>query len=212
LLLLSPWLCETLNGQTASHGYVGGGVTVVIQPNEEPDFHYLNASTVGGVTFGLHLEGGAFLTRRLRVGTEFSLPSAVSGDREELGGGGARIESQVRNTERILTVLGAWHFGSGTFGVDPCAGISWVVTTSTINGRIVPFDPMYPAQTYEDHVSHTSIAATFGVDTPWRVAAHASLVPYFRLHRVSRLEFPNGALGRLPATIYRTGAALTMNF
>lgn len=185
-------------------GHVGAGFALAIQPEGPTDGHYLNDSTLRGVSAGIHLLAGVRVISRVSADIEVTITAPISGEQVRYVGAGYTHDT-VEHRETIVSAIGRWSAGSQRWRLEPVGGVSWVLTDTQSKGQLVPFNPSDPAEAHELSEGGTHTALTTGVDVPCLVSDRVAVVPFFRVHWVKRPGIPEGDVRGLSSVVYRTG-------
>ena len=189
----------------AQERFAGGSFVVSWQPNgtvptglgpSDP------RGALGGSGVGVGAFGGRFLTPRVGIGVEFSMPSGFDGVQTS-----ARFRSQVSFHDVILSPTVRLRVVKG---FEVIGGGSWVLesTTTRSSNRDVVYGTLGPVGP-----PRTSIHQTFGVvagaDFPIAVGAHVRLAPQLRFHAIHRSPYGSGSGTKaLSPVVWRPAIAL----
>ena len=198
LLFIAP---ATVLGQDR-RPYVGGSLIVSTQTSERPGSSpSFPTSGVGGTALGLAVEAGGFLSRRVSIAFEASIPARIESIQETDYFLVFRTES--RHRDLILSGLFHAHLGADKRVRISLVGGPSVVRESTLQRTAyqsrVPPDITAPFGPYglETSFARWTVGLTGGADIDVPVAAHVSLVPQLRFHWIQRAEAGEGDSGFL---------------
>ena len=187
--------------------YAGAGLAIAIQPEGPTDGHYLMDSTLRGASGGVHLLAGVRVAPRFSAEVEMTWTAPVSGQQSRLAPGG-HTDATVEHQETIISALGRWSAGSGTWRIEPVGGWSWVITDTQSAGRFVPFYEGYPSEPFALAEGGTHTALTGGTDVVHFVSKRVAIAPFFRLHWVHRPEPVAEDWRGLSSVVYRAGVVV----
>jgi hypothetical protein len=193
LLILTMFAAGVSNAFSHESGYVQlAGIMSTTATGDVPEVSAQFSSTgLGGTAFGFAAEAGFFVSHRVSVGFEASVPGRFDGEQIE----GSFQQSQIESRHRDLLL-------SGVVGVQfPIAAGARIrvetgptlVAEDTVRrtaaeilgpsgiptGSFGPFGP-------ETTVTRQTIGVLVGADTSVRMARHLDFVAQFRLYWVSR--------------------------
>jgi hypothetical protein len=179
-----------------SRGYAGVSGLVSTQGSHvQGSAPSLPTTGAGGTTVGVGLEAGAFLTPRIALGVEVSVPHRFTSIQETDYSRVFQQKSRHRDVALsgvVRTVLGS----SSRLRVDLVAGGS-VINESTQQQRRDQQSslPMYPPVfgPYSDEYSFArwTVGALAGADVEMSIGPHIALVPQIRAHFIRRSSDPS---------------------
>ena len=197
-----PALAIVLIGQLApaiaqdSRAYAGVAGLVSIQgSHRQGSAPSLPTTGAGGTTIGVGLEAGAFLTPRIALGVEVSLPRRFSSIQETDYSRVFQQKSRHRDVALsgvVRTVLGS----SSRLRVGLVAG-GGVVSESTRQqrrdqqGLLPTYPPVFGPYSDEYSFTRWTLGALAGADVEMAIAPHVALVPQVRVHFIRRSGDPS---------------------
>jgi hypothetical protein len=197
-----PALAVALLGQLApaiaqdSRAYAGAAGLVSIQGSHpQGSAPSLPTTGAGGTAIGVGFEAGAFLTPRIALGVEISLPRRFTSIQETDYSRVFQQKSRHRDVALsgvVRTVLGS----SPRLRVGLVAG-GGVVNESTDQqrrdqqGLLPTYPPVFGPYSDEYSFTRWTLGALAGVDLEMAIAPHVALVPQIRAHFIRRSSDPS---------------------
>jgi len=179
-----------------SRAYAGASGLVSIQGSHvQGSAPSLPTTGAGGTTVGVGLEAGAFLTPRIALGMEVSLPRHFTSIQET---DYSRVfQQKSRHRDVVLSavvraVLGA----SSRLRVDLIAGSS-VISESTQQQRrdqqspLPSYPPVFGPYSDEYSFARWTLGGLVGADVEMAIGPHVALVPQIRAHFIQRSSDPS---------------------
>jgi hypothetical protein len=174
---------------------------------------------VGGDGFGGTAEIGGFLTRRVSLGVEVSIPNRFTAVQDTGGFFGRRIES--RHRDLAFSALFGWHVNRGGAAQIVVVSGPAVVREDTLQ-RSAYGDysgTIFTSFGEESELGRWTVGMAAGIDIPLRVTQRVDLVPHLRAYWVqrasvtvtSRNEYNSFALG-LGEFVWRPGVGVRVHF
>ena len=182
-----------------SRAYAGGAFMFSTQgastPSEAPD---TAKPGVGGNAVGIVGSVGVFLSPRVSLAAEISLPERFDAVQELKYSFSARYDN--RHRDMILSGLFHFHYQSGrSLRPEFIAGVSYVREdtlrrTADQLGPAFPPTGVYGPYGPETSVGRDTLGATAGADLGIRIGAHVSVVPQARVYWIAREDRTSGSL------------------
>jgi outer membrane protein with beta-barrel domain len=179
-----------------SQAYIGAGGFVSTQgSHRQGSAPSLPTAGAGGTTVGVGFEAGAFLTPRIALGVEVSLPSRFTSIQETDYSRVFQQKSRHRDVALsgvVRTVLGP----SSRLRVGLVAG-GGVVSESTRQqrrdqqGLLPTYPPVFGPYSDEYSFTRWTLGALAGADIEMAIAPHVALVPQIRAHFIRRSSDPS---------------------
>jgi hypothetical protein len=145
---------------------------------------------VGGSAIGVTVEAGGFLTPRVALGVEVSLPDRFTSTQQT---NYVRVfQQESRHRDVAISGLVRRKFGSGGGVRVGIVGGGGLVQEDTLQrrrdqaGPIATFPPVFGPYSEEFAFTRWTLAALAGADVEFAVMRHVAVVPQIRAHFVRR--------------------------
>jgi hypothetical protein len=174
-----------------SRAYAGAGSVVSVQgSHRQGSAPSLPTTGAGGTAIGVAFEAGAFLTPRIALGVEVSLPRRFTAIQET---DYSRVFQQ-KSHHRDVALSGVVRTVLGT---SPRVRVALVAGGGVVNesthqqrrdqqGPLPTYPPVFGPYSEEYSFTRWTVGALAGADVEMRIAARVALVPQIRAHFIRR--------------------------
>ena len=171
--------------------YVGAaGMATFQDSHRQGSSPSLPTSGAGGSAIGVTVEAGGFLTPRVALGVEMSLPARFTATQQT---DYLRVfQQQSRHRDAAISGVVRRIVGSGDGVRVGIVGGGGVVQEDTLQrrrdqlGPLPTFPPVFGPYSEEYAFTRWTVAALAGADVEFAVTRHVAVVPQIRAHFVRR--------------------------
>jgi hypothetical protein len=179
-----------------SKAYAGAGSVVSVQgSHRQGSAPSLPTTGAGGTAIGVGFEAGAFLTPRIALGVEVSLPRRFTAIQET---DYSRVFQQ-KSHHRDVALSGVVRTVLGT---SPRVRVALVAGGGVVNesthqqrrdqqGLLPTYPPVFGPYSEEYSFTRWTLGAVAGADVELTIAPHVALVPQIRAHFIRRSSDPS---------------------
>jgi hypothetical protein len=183
-------------GAQDARGYVGGAGMLSIQgSHRQGTAPSLPTTGAEGEAVGATVEAGAFLTRRVALGVEFSFPQRFASMQET--DYSRVIQQQSRHRDVAISGIVRWTVGSDRRVRLGIVGGGGAVQESTRqrrrdqSGALPTFPPVFGPYSDEFSFTRWTVGVLAGADVEIAITPHVAVVPQMRAHVVRRSSDPS---------------------
>lgn len=176
--------------------YVGGAGMLSVQgSHRQGSGPSLPTTGAGGTAIGATMEAGGFLTPRVALGIEVSVPRRFTSTQET---DYLRVfQQESRHRDVAISILFRGMVGSASRVRLGVVGGGGFVQESTRQrrrdqeGPLPTFPPVFGPYSEEYSFMRWTVAALAGADVEIAIGSHVALVPQMRVHFVRRTSDPS---------------------